>query len=94
MRGSRVRSPPRSLSSFHNGSAVTLDPTWLLISLIPSGAGFVLFVYGRKQNRWPYLVAGLLFIVYPYFTDTVVSLVGVGLLLTIPRTHLLRDWSA
>ena len=54
------------------------DPTWLLLSLIPGGAGFVLFVYGKKQQRWPQLVGGLAFMVYPYFTPTALSLVIVG----------------
>jgi hypothetical protein len=57
---------------------VTLDPTWLMLSLIPSGIGFVLFTYGRKQQRWPQLAAGVLFMVYPYFAPTVMSLVAVG----------------
>ena len=55
-----------------------LDPGWLLLSLIPGGAGFVLFVYGKKQQRWPQLVAGLAMMVYPYFATTVTMLVGVG----------------
>lgn len=49
-----------------------------MLSLIPSGIGFVLFTYGRKQQRWPHLAAGLLFMVYPYFASTVMSLVAVG----------------
>jgi len=57
---------------------MTFDPTWLFVSLIPGGAGFVLFVYGRKQQRWPHLAAGLLFMVYPYFTTGLVSLVTTG----------------
>jgi len=40
-----------------------LDPTWLFLSLIVSGIGFVLFVYGKKRERWPLLVGGLLFMV-------------------------------
>ena len=55
-----------------------IDPTWLLLSLIPSGIGFVLFVYGRKQQRWPHLVAGLVLMVYPYFAATVTTLLVVG----------------
>jgi hypothetical protein len=51
---------------------------WLFLSLIPSGIGFVLMVYGKKQIRWPYMVAGLLFMVYPYFATTVASLVLIG----------------
>jgi hypothetical protein len=58
-----------------------MDPAWLLLSLIPGAVGFVLLVYGRKQQRWPHLVAGLLFMVYPYFATTVLSLVAVGLVL-------------
>ena len=57
---------------------MSLDPTWLFISLIPSGIGFILFVYGRKQGRWPQMVAGLLLMVYPYFATSVVSLVATG----------------
>jgi hypothetical protein len=55
-----------------------LDPTWLFLSLIPSGVGFVLIVYGKKQGRWPHALAGLLLSVYPYFTSSVTALVGVG----------------
>ena len=57
---------------------MSLDATWLLLSLIPSGIGFVLFVYGKKQERWPHLAAGVALMVYPYFVASVVSLVGVG----------------
>ena len=59
------------------------DPNLLMLSLIPSGVGFVLFTYGRKQDRYPQLVCGILFMVYPYFTETIASLVGVGVLLGV-----------
>jgi hypothetical protein len=62
---------------------MSLDPTWLFLSLIIGGAGFVLFVYGRKQERWPQLVAGLLLMVYPYFVSGTISLVGVGVALSV-----------
>ncbi len=54
------------------------DPTWLFLSLIPGGVGFVLFVYGKKQERWPHLVAGLAFMVYPYFATSIASLTIAG----------------
>jgi hypothetical protein len=57
---------------------MSFDPIWLFISLIPSGIGFVLFVYGKKQGRWPQLAAGLLLMVYPYFTPSLVWLVATG----------------
>jgi hypothetical protein len=40
----------------------------------------VLFVYGKKQERMPHLLAGIVFTVYPYFTSSIVALVGVGAL--------------
>jgi hypothetical protein len=57
---------------------MSLDPTWLFLSLIPSGVGFVLLVLGRKQGSWPHLVAGALLTVYPYFATGVASLIVVG----------------
>jgi hypothetical protein len=57
---------------------MNLDATWVFLSLVPSGIGFVLFVYGKKQNRWPHLVAGLILMVYPYLATSVASLVGIG----------------
>jgi hypothetical protein len=60
---------------------MSFDPASLFLSLVLSGAGFVLFVYGKKQERWPYLVAGLVYMVYPYFLDGVTAnlLAGVAL---------------
>jgi len=62
---------------------VSIDPTWLFLSLIPGGIGFVLFVYGRKQQRWPQLLAGILFMVYPYFTPGILPMLFVGVALGI-----------
>ena len=60
---------------------MNLDPTWVFLSLIPGGVGFVLFVYGKKQARWPHLVAGLALMIYPYFATSVGALTGVGALI-------------
>jgi hypothetical protein len=69
---------------------MTFDPTLILLSLIPSGIGFVLFVYGKKQQRWPHLTAGLLFMVYPYFTAGLVSMVSVGATIGFLLWYLVR----
>ena len=50
----------------------------LLLSLVPSGIGFVLFVYGKKQQRWPQMAAGAALSVYPYFVDTALQMAIVG----------------
>ena len=57
---------------------MSLDPTWLFVSLFPSGVGFVLFVYGKKQQRWTLLGFGVAFMVYPYFTQGIAALIAVG----------------
>jgi hypothetical protein len=70
---------------------MTLNPVWLFLSLIPGGAGFVLLVYGKKEQRWPYIVAGLAFIIYPYFTPGIASLLGVGALLAAALWCVVRE---
>ena len=50
---------------------------------MPSGLGFVLFAYGKKQGRAPQMAAGLALMVYPYFATTVTSLTAVGVLITL-----------
>ena len=62
---------------------MSFDPTWLFLSLIPSGIGFVLFVYGKKQQRWPHMLAGIVFSVYPYFPPTILSMVLIGVALGV-----------
>lgn len=69
---------------------MSLDPTWLFLSLIPSGAGFVLFVYGRKQERYPQLVAGLALMIYPYFATSVTALFGIGALIGAALWYIVR----
>ena len=57
---------------------MSFDPTWLFVSLFPGGLGFVLFTYGRRLQRPPHVVAGLLLMVYPYFTPSLTALIVVG----------------
>jgi hypothetical protein len=67
------------------------EPTWLFLSLIPGGAGFVLLIYGKKEQRWPYIVAGLGFMIYPYFTPSITALVGVGAAITAALWYAVRE---
>jgi hypothetical protein len=70
---------------------MAFDPGWLFVSLIAGGIGFVLFVYGKKQQRWPQLVAGLLFMVYPYFTSTITSMIVAGAIVGALLWYALRE---
>jgi len=57
---------------------MSFDPGVLFLSLLTSGIGFVLFVYGKKQERPPQLVAGLVLMIYPYFVSSLLMNVLVG----------------
>jgi hypothetical protein len=70
---------------------MTIDPTWVFLSLIPGGAGFILLVYGKKEQRWPYIVAGLAYMIYPYFTPTVPALLIVGVLIAAVLWYAVRE---
>jgi hypothetical protein len=57
------------------------DPTLLIVSIIPSAIGYVLFTYGRKEHRAPQLLFGVLFMAYPYFTPTLGIMLAGGVVL-------------
>jgi hypothetical protein len=61
-----------------------------VLSLIPSGIGFVLFVYGRKQARTPHLVAGIILMIYPMIATTVTTLLVGGVITAVGLWYALR----
>ncbi len=64
---------------------MSFDPGTLFLSLITSGIGFVLFMYGKKQDRLPQLVGGIVLMVYPYFVSSLLMnvLVGAGIVAAV-----------
>jgi hypothetical protein len=65
---------------------VTMNTSLLLWSLLFSSVGIGYFIYGRKQGNKIVLYSGLGLMVSPYFVDTLLAmiLIGVGLIL-LPR---------
>lgn len=55
-----------------------LSPGVLFASLVVSTIGFGLFVYGKKAQRWPQLVAGCALLVFPYFVASALWVVVIG----------------
>jgi hypothetical protein len=43
------------------------DPTYLAVALLVSSVGFVMFMYGKKQNRPLQFGSGLLLLLVPMF---------------------------
>jgi hypothetical protein len=75
------------------GVLAQFDSTWLLLSLIPSAAGFVLFMYGKKRGLTPHVVAGVLYMAYPIVATTVTSLLAGGALIGAGLWYAIRaDW--
>ena len=60
---------------------MSFSPESIMLDLLAGGIGFVLFTYGRKQQRVPHLVTGILFMVYPYFVSSATGIVAGGLVL-------------
>lgn len=69
---------------------MNLDPGRLFLSLLTGAIGFALFLYGKRESRVPQLVIGLLFMVYPYFTNSITSLIVVGVILLGVLWYLVR----
>jgi hypothetical protein len=58
-----------------------IDANSLLAGMLVSSIGFVLFVYGKKQSRFPQLVVGLVLMVYPYFVPNALWMFGIAVCL-------------
>ena len=62
---------------------MTLDLNLMLLSLVTSGIGSVLFIYGKKQSRPPHLVAGLVMMAYPYVVDTMATTIAIAIAIVV-----------
>lgn len=60
---------------------MSFEPGVLFLSLVAGAIGLALFVYGKKQQRWPQMASGLAFIVYPYFVSSLTAVVVIGVVL-------------
>ena len=55
--------------------------TYLILSLIFSGIGFVYFAYGKKQSEFMFMLAGGIMFFYPYVITSPLWMTVVGLAL-------------
>lgn len=58
-----------------------MTPTTVTIGILTSAIGLAYFIYGKRQQRFTPLLAGLGLCVYPYFVDSTSWLVAIGVLL-------------
>ena len=50
----------------------------LFLSLLIGAVGTGLFIYGKKQRRWPQMAGGVLLSLYPYFVGNLWIMGGIG----------------
>lgn len=60
---------------------IDLSGPGLFLSLIIGAIGAGLFIYGRKQQRWPQLAGGILLCIYPYFVPNLWLMGGIAVAL-------------
>jgi hypothetical protein len=56
-----------------------LDANALLASLAIGLVGFALFVYGKKQGRFPQMLTGVVLMAFPYFVSNLYAMGGIAL---------------
>ena len=60
-----------------------LDPTYLTLSLLFGALGMGLFLFGKKTQRLPHLMAGVALMTCPYFITNVIAMMSVCTVLAI-----------
>jgi hypothetical protein len=62
---------------------LNLNANALLVSLVIGCVGFVCFAYGKRQQRFPQMVAGVLLCVYPYFVSNLMLMAGIAVAILV-----------
>ena len=57
------------------------DANSIFASILISGIGFVLLVYGKRQSRVPHMAVGLALLVYTYFVSNLALMFGIAAVL-------------
>jgi hypothetical protein len=55
-----------------------LSASALIIGMIAGAIGTGYFIYGKRQQRFAPMLAGLMLGIYPFFTDNPVLLILIG----------------
>jgi hypothetical protein len=55
-----------------------IDANALFASMFVSSIGFVAFMYGKRQGRFPQLIVGLGLMIFPYFVSNVLLMLAIG----------------
>ena len=70
---------------------MNIDTPTLSVGIVVSAVGYVLFSYGKKQQRIPHVVFGLAVMIYPYFTGGWILTLAIGVVLVTALWLLVRS---
>ena len=60
-----------------------IDSGYLLLSIVFSGFGMFLFMFGKKSGRMAHLIAGMALMTCPYFITNLIAMTLVCLVLAV-----------
>ena len=64
----------------------------LFLGLIFGSVGGVYIFYGRHEHSASYLVCGVLLMLYPYFVESALLMILVGVILAVIPHAIQREW--
>ena len=73
------------------GGLMDLSAASLFAALFVSSVGFSLFLYGKKQLRFPQLIVGLVLMIYPYFVTDALAVWGIAVALIVALALVVRS---
>lgn len=62
---------------------VDSDANAIVVSFAVGLIGFGIFIYGKRQSRFPHLLVGILLMAYPYFVSNVPLSLGLAAALIV-----------
>lgn len=66
------------------------DGVYIVLSLIFSTFGLMYFRYGRRLNKVPWIAIGVILMIYPYFVQSRVWMIVLGILLMLIPPYVWR----
>lgn len=62
---------------------IGLSQSWLLWGILFGSVGLGYFLYGKREKAVVPMVCGLLLMIFPYFVEGTIPLVGIGIALAV-----------
>jgi hypothetical protein len=71
------------ISGGHGACDMEIDSNYLMLSLLFGAVGMALFLFGKKAQRIPHIVAGLALMTCPYFITNLIAMTSICVILAV-----------